>query len=564
MHRRELVEQAARHCTTRYPEKTIELEMGKIHASGLADITVASVQSINSRDRIDRYDPKNFKLILVDEAHHIVASTYLNILDHFGLQSESIPAIPALVGVSATLSRFDGIALGKAIKHIVYHKDYIDMIGEKWLSNVIFTTVKSKADLSMVKKSATGDFLTPSLAKAVNTDETNIITVRAWMAKASSRKSTIVFCVDLAHLNSLTNIFRQHGIDARYVTGDTPKKIRDERLQAFKDLKYPVLLNCGVFTEGTDIPNIDCVLLARPTKSRNLLVQMIGRGMRLHQGKQNCLVIDMVATLEDGIMTTPTLFGLDPDELVENSDSEDLKRLAERRKEERRRAMQQSDTPVGSQTISAAMNRKITFTDYESVDDLIGDTSGERHIRALSSHAWVQVGETRYVLMSGPSGSYLTLEKDNQEKDNQLWKVKYIVKIPSGAVKRSPYLRPREIAKSESFEGAIRSADTFAVKIFNTVFVSSRGPMAAWRNKEATQAQIDFLNKGKPPNDDKRYKMTDISKGRAGDMITKIKFGARGAFNQISIKKRQQDRNTKQMRDLRRREQVSVGPLTTS
>jgi len=100
----------------------VEIEMGNLKASGLADITIASVQSINSRDRIDKYDPELFKLILVDEAHHVVAAGYLKVLEHFGLQSDDIPATPALVGVSATFSRFDGLALGKAIKHIVYHK----------------------------------------------------------------------------------------------------------------------------------------------------------------------------------------------------------------------------------------------------------------------------------------------------------------------------------------------------------------------------------------------------------------------------------------------------------
>lgn len=103
--------------------------MGNLKASGVADITIASVQSINSRDRIDKYDPDMFKLILVDEAHHVVAAGYLRVLEHFGLQSDDKPATPALVGVSATFSRFDGLALGKAIKHIVYHK-YVDAMWE--------------------------------------------------------------------------------------------------------------------------------------------------------------------------------------------------------------------------------------------------------------------------------------------------------------------------------------------------------------------------------------------------------------------------------------------------
>jgi ATP-dependent helicase IRC3 len=123
-HRRELVEQAARHCRTLYPDKDVDVEMGAQHASGLADITVASVQSIISGDRLMRYDPSRFKLLLVDEAHHIVAPSYLEILRHFKLadKRKEQQGETALVGVSATFSRSDGLRLGAAVDHIVYHK----------------------------------------------------------------------------------------------------------------------------------------------------------------------------------------------------------------------------------------------------------------------------------------------------------------------------------------------------------------------------------------------------------------------------------------------------------
>lgn len=124
-HRRELVEQAARHCTTAYPHKRVDIEMGNNTASGAADITIASVQSITSGDRLHKFDPSRFKLVLVDEAHHIVSPTYLEVLEHFGLRREadwSTTHVPALVGVSATFSRFDGRKLGSVIDHIVYHR----------------------------------------------------------------------------------------------------------------------------------------------------------------------------------------------------------------------------------------------------------------------------------------------------------------------------------------------------------------------------------------------------------------------------------------------------------
>jgi ATP-dependent helicase IRC3 len=120
-HRRELVLQAAQHCRATYPWCSVEVEMGKVHASGAADITVASVMSITSKDRMGKFDPARFKLVLVDEAHHIVANSYMDTLRHFGLVPPT-PASPALVAVSATFSRFDGLRLGAAVDHIVYHQ----------------------------------------------------------------------------------------------------------------------------------------------------------------------------------------------------------------------------------------------------------------------------------------------------------------------------------------------------------------------------------------------------------------------------------------------------------
>ena len=95
--------------------------MGNTKASGAADITVASVRSITSGDRMFKFKPERFKLVLVDEAHHIVAPGYMETLEYFGLLKPE-ESSPALVGVSATLSRFDGLRLGAAIDHIVYHK----------------------------------------------------------------------------------------------------------------------------------------------------------------------------------------------------------------------------------------------------------------------------------------------------------------------------------------------------------------------------------------------------------------------------------------------------------
>ncbi|KAI4204479.1 MAG: hypothetical protein LQ348_001284 [Seirophora lacunosa] len=569
VHRRELVEQAARHCSNAYPTKSVEVEMGNLHATGFADITIASVRSIVSGDRISKFDRTRFKLVLVDEAHHIAASSYMETLRHFGLvKPNETHEGPALVGVSATLSRFDGVRLSDAIDHIVYHKDYIDMIQEKWLSDVIFTTVHSRADVSQVKKGPSGDFQTGELSRAVNNAESNEITVRAWLSKGAERKSTMVFCVDLAHVTALTAAFRAHGVDARFVTGDTPKQVRGERLDAFKDQRFPVLLNCGVFTEGTDIPNIDCVLLARPTKSRNLLVQMIGRGMRLHPSKMNCHVIDMVASLDVGIVTTPTLFGLDPRELVKEADAVQLKSLQERKELEATREQQAAETrAVQPRPLSVQRpHRNISFTDYESVYDLIDDTSADRHIRGISPLAWVLVRENRYVL-SSQNGEYLTIETPSiTEGPDELIRVLYTQKVPQedgeeSQQGKSPFMRPRQVAECQTFAAAVRAADTFASSRFPWRFIQHG---QAWRKTPASEGQLVLLNKYRDADDQLTAAL--LSRGRATDMITKIKFGAKGWFGRLEATKKKaqkaQDRALA-LAAMREREQTRLGPLVS-
>ncbi|PWY91594.1 DEAD/DEAH box helicase [Aspergillus sclerotioniger CBS 115572] len=557
VHRRELVEQAARHCRLAYPDRTVEIEMGNSVASGSGDIIIASLRSLTSGDRICKFDSRRFKLVLVDEAHHIVAPTYRSVLEYFGLDDPS-PDSPALVGVSATFSRFDGLKLGAAIDHIVYHKDYMDMIDEKWLSNAFFTTVRSEANLSRVRKDKFGDFALSSLSEAVNTNKSNDITVRAWLANAQDRKSTLVFCVDIEHTRQLTEAFREVGIDARYITSGTPKDMRDEQLRLFRDQEFPVLLNCGLFTEGTDIPNIDCVLLARPTRSRNLLIQMIGRGLRLYPGKKDCHIIDMVATLDIGVVSTPTLFGLHPDELLENAKAKDLRDKKETAGGQYTEQPPETEIPADESDVSDDI--KITFTKYDTIYDLIHDMKSEKHIRSLSRFAWVRVDENKYTLSD--STGWITLDKEKPSPSNQnandtsaSYTVHHVMKFKS-TTETTQYTRPRLIATATDFESAVHAADTFAASEFDERYISTRQP---WRQHPATAAQVNMLNKAKIRNG--RIAPGDLTRGQAADLITKLKFGGKKRFDKTQKRRRAFDDKAREMAELRRREEVRVGPV---
>lgn len=430
------------------------------------------------------------------------------------------------------------------------------MIEENWLSDVVFTTVEIKADLTKVGSGANGDFQTAALSRAINTNETNELVVKAWSAKAKGRKSTLIFCVDLSHVTNLANQFRQYGIDAQFVTGDTPTKIRSARIDSFRNGEFPVLLNCGVFTEGTDIPNIDCVLLARPTKSRNLLVQMIGRGMRLHKGKENCHIIDMVAALSTGVVSTPTLFGLDPDEIVEKADTKTLTELKHRKESDKRRQEEEEASALKHRTLSNKLPGAISFTDYDSVHDLIADTTGDQYIRKLSKYAWVGTGGGKFVLTTS-SGNYIIIEPS--DKDEDCFRAKYYRRLPRTETIKSPYAAPRTIAEGASLEHVVHAADTFAKDVFEHIWILKSMP---WRRSPASQAQVNFLNRTRPKED--QLSRLDLTKGKAGDMITRLKHGAKGQYARASSKLRNEVRTKQRAQTLHEKlsGQVQVGPLT--
>jgi ATP-dependent helicase IRC3 len=520
--------------------------MGSTKASGAADITVASIRSLASKDRIEKFDPSYFKLVLVDEAHHIVAPQYRQALEYFGLTEPSNNA-PALVGVSATFFRFDGLKLGSAIDHIVYHKDYIDMIGDKWLSDAIFTTVKTNVDLSRVAKDSSGDFATRALSEAVNTATVNDVTVRSWLMHASNRRSTLVFCVDTEHVRQLTEAFRDNGIDARYITANTPRQTRNEELEAFKQGEYPVLLNCGLFTEGTDIPNIDCVVLARPTRSKSLLIQMIGRGLRLHPQKENCHIIDMVSTLNTGIMSTPTLFGLDPDEALNTQSVQEI-----RKQKEHEEIFDSAIPDAGYVRPLGDDEVDVTFTTYDSVFDLLNDERVDRHIRSISRYAWVRVNTDRYILAE--KSGWMTIEKSDQDIDGP-WVVELVQKYESAT--GTVHTRPRVIARAPDFEQDVHSADTFASTNFKDFAINSS---QSWRRAPASKNQLKVLNDKKIL--DRVITSKDLTKGQAADMLTKLRFGTKNRFQSEQKKRKKEEKMRKEFEKQMSQGDVRVGPLS--
>ncbi|CUS23516.1 LAQU0S10e02234g1_1 [Lachancea quebecensis] len=309
VHRRELAQQACRVLRAFFPTLNFQMEMGNYKCDlESTDVVVASVQSLVRR--LERYDPSSIDLIIIDEAHHAAAKSYLRILEHFKADHKD-SALP-VVGFSATFERADNKALSTVIDEIVYHRGILEMIDDKWLCEGRFTTVSVSLDLSGVAVTGS-DFNIGGLSKVVNTKEVNKVVLQTYFKKMDEHKlkSTLLFGCDIKHIETLHALFVKHGVNAQYVTGKTRQSERDAVVEDFKHGKIEVLMNCGVFTEGTDIPNVDSILLCRPTKSRSLLVQMIGRGLRVHHSKEHCHIVDFVGASSVGVVSFPTLAGVE-------------------------------------------------------------------------------------------------------------------------------------------------------------------------------------------------------------------------------------------------------------
>ncbi|KAJ7596983.1 P-loop containing nucleoside triphosphate hydrolase protein [Mycena floridula] len=565
----ELARQSAEQVTRLFPEWSVEIEQGvKYKATGLADVTVATYQTLLQPSRIAKFDPKDLKAIIVDEAHHAAAPSYRRLLSHFdsGVANPDEDWVPPIIphkipiiGFSATFSRHDGLALGSVFEEIVYHQNFLEMIKAQWLCDVRFTSVHANLDLTDVTiNSRTGDFNPTSLSQVINTDTINTLVVQTWLDRASTRKSTLVFCVNIAHVEALTQTFRSYGIDARYLYSKTPVAERKTLVSSFRAGEFPVLINCAILTEGADIPNIDCVIVARPTRSRNVFAQMIGRGMRLSPGtgKENCRIIDFVdsSNRASGVVSTPTLFGLDPSELL---DDESLEDLEERASEAR--------IPFGTEQDEIPQPKSVTYTDYDDPFSFIHKSSGAPHIAKMSSNAWVGCGGNVYVLECLGKG-FIRIEP---VKSTDAIPEHYAAHFTPSAMdkgtartlKVSPFYARRKVLTAQTLEDAVKGCDTYASKkvVFGQMELGLRRS-AVWRRGPASAPQIKFVaaRLGKTSEE-----VVGMTKGDAANIITRLKHGAQKRFEQkIKAAKKAEASSSKEL--LRRaREDVKVGPLSS-
>ena len=307
-HTEELINQSLDTMRVMNPSLLIDKEMAEYKAdTNAADVVVASVASLGRKNtsRLDRFKREDFSTIIIDEAHHSLADSYRNILDHFHILEEGTDKL--LLGFTATPFRSDGKPLGEIYKKMAYVYSLRQAISAGWLAEVRGYRVVTQTNLSDVSTTS-GDFNQIELEATINTPERNKAIVEAWQEKGGSRP-TVAFVAGIEHAKALSEAFTAAGVPSEAVWGaDIDRKAK---LDAFRAGEVKVLTNCNVLTEGVDIPSIGCVIIARPTKSGVLFTQMCGRGTRLSPGKVDCVILDVV-DISGGhsLCTLPTLMGL--------------------------------------------------------------------------------------------------------------------------------------------------------------------------------------------------------------------------------------------------------------
>jgi ATP-dependent helicase IRC3 len=314
-HRGELLTQAQEKILWSNPNLDVQIEKAEQHAD-MCDVVVASVPTLgrSESERILKYPKKYFNSIVIDEAHHAAAQSYRRILDYFDA--------PFILGVTATPQRSDSVRLTDVFEEIVYYKTIQDLIHEGYLCRLVGFRVKTDTDISEVETN-NGDYVASQLEEAINNPTRNAAVVAAYLQIAPEKKA-IVFASGVNHAQDLALSFANK-VATEVLLGSTSDEDRKAILQKFKTGETKVLVNVGVLTEGFDEPSVEVIILARPTRSALLYTQIVGRGTRLHESKEHCIVIDIVDTTKGKKpLGLPTLLGLPPDFDLQGQDLLDV------------------------------------------------------------------------------------------------------------------------------------------------------------------------------------------------------------------------------------------------
>lgn len=286
-------------------------------------IQICTIQTYNLR--IKSKDPKynvwfhSADVVIVDECHHGVCRTYIDVLDHYKEKS-------VVIGLTATPTRSDGRGLGRIFDDIVCCEG-IKPLTEKGHLVPMQYKVPAVPDLEKIKIVA-GDYNKKELGAKMDKPKLIADVFSQWARFAPTRQ-TIVFAVNVKHSKHMRDKFMSNGVSCEHVDAHTKPEDRELIYDRFRSGETRVLTNVGIATEGSDFPCCSCVVIARPTKSFALYIQMAGRGLRPDEGKDDCVLIDHAGVWhEHGYIDDPVMWTL--------SDTEKAWKKAEKKEKQKK------------------------------------------------------------------------------------------------------------------------------------------------------------------------------------------------------------------------------------
>jgi DNA repair protein RadD len=294
VHTRELIAQNHEKLKKLWFDAPVGIYSAGLNKKQIRQITYAGIQSIHSKhEEIGHVD-----LVLVDECHlisHKAEGTYRKLLDNL----KAINPHMRVIGYSATPYRLghgyihEGSAIFDDMIEPVTVKQLID---EGYLCKLRSKFTQHQLDTTGVKKSG-GEYVEKDLQMAVNTDRNNTMILQELLKFKHERKSWLVFCSGIEHAEALRDLLVECGIDTKTITGKTKKVERDSMLKEFKQGKIQCLTSVNVISIGFDAPNVDLLAMVRPTMSPSMYVQQAGRGLRISEGKEDCIVLDFAGNI---------------------------------------------------------------------------------------------------------------------------------------------------------------------------------------------------------------------------------------------------------------------------
>lgn len=286
VHRIELIEQINEVLNQKYDLKHGIIHSGTIESPEL-QIQLASVQTLSKR--MSRWSGKFFDLIVIDEAHHVTAESYQNILNAFPEAK--------LLGVTATPVRLNGQGFSDTFDELIVSPSIQEFINQGFLSEYNYFSVGRSSfiqkEIDGIKKFYQGDYAQSELVRVCDTDKIRAQVIDTYLKFANGKKG-IVYTINKEHNHHLCEKFNENGIAAIAIDSDTPPYLRKHYIEQFRAGSLKIICNVNIFTEGFDCPDIEFIQLARPTKSLALYLQQIGRGLRVSEKKDKTIFLDNV------------------------------------------------------------------------------------------------------------------------------------------------------------------------------------------------------------------------------------------------------------------------------